>query len=73
VRQHSQVCLALCRFPKERAKVAFQLKLLIAPAGMGETFQVLIASRGVFLGSLAGQWTYQSAQFSLLFNTPEIS
>jgi SAM-dependent MidA family methyltransferase len=36
-----------CRVPQERAKVALQLKHLITPAGMGETFQVLIASRGV--------------------------
>ena len=43
-----------CRLLQERAKVALQLKHLIAPAGMGETFHVLIASRGVFLGSLAG-------------------
>ena len=36
-----------CRLPQERAKVALQLKHLITPAGMGENFQVLIASRGV--------------------------
>ena len=35
-----------CRFPQERAKVALQLKHLITPTGMGESFQVLIASRG---------------------------
>jgi SAM-dependent MidA family methyltransferase len=35
-----------CRLPQERAKVSLQLKHLITPAGMGETFQVLIASRG---------------------------
>jgi len=35
-----------CRLPQERAKVALQLKHLITPAGMGETFHVLIASRG---------------------------
>jgi SAM-dependent MidA family methyltransferase len=33
--------------PQERAKVALQLKHLATPAGMGETFQVLLASRGV--------------------------
>jgi len=33
------------RVPQERAKVALQLKHLITPAGMGESFQVLIASR----------------------------
>jgi SAM-dependent MidA family methyltransferase len=36
-----------CRVPQERAKVALQLKHLVTPAGMGETFQVLVASRGV--------------------------
>jgi len=33
--------------PQERAKVALQLKHLVTPAGMGESFQVLIASKGV--------------------------
>jgi SAM-dependent MidA family methyltransferase len=32
---------------EERAKVALQLKHLVTPAGMGENFQVLVASRGV--------------------------
>jgi SAM-dependent MidA family methyltransferase len=36
-----------CRRPEERTKVALQLKHLVAPAGTGETFQVLVASRGV--------------------------
>ena len=36
-----------CGLPQERAKVALQLKHLIAPGGMGETFQVLLLSRGV--------------------------
>ncbi len=36
-----------CRMPQERAKVALQLKHLITPGGMGENFQVLVASRGV--------------------------
>lgn len=36
-----------CRLPQERAKVALQLKHLISPEGIGETFQVLIASRGI--------------------------
>jgi SAM-dependent MidA family methyltransferase len=36
-----------CRLPQERAKVALQLKHLVTPAGMGERFQVLIASKGV--------------------------
>ncbi|HEX9109890.1 MAG TPA: SAM-dependent methyltransferase [Terriglobales bacterium] len=34
-----------CRLPQERAKVALQLKHLVTPAGMGEGFQVLVASR----------------------------
>jgi SAM-dependent MidA family methyltransferase len=36
-----------CRLPQERAKVAMQLKHLVTPAGMGESFQVLIASKGI--------------------------
>ncbi|HTR23600.1 MAG TPA: SAM-dependent methyltransferase [Terriglobales bacterium] len=36
-----------CRLPQERAKVALQLKHLVTPAGMGETFHVLVARRGV--------------------------
>ena len=36
-----------CRLPQERAKVAMQLKHLITPEGMGETFHVLLASKGV--------------------------
>jgi SAM-dependent MidA family methyltransferase len=36
-----------CRLPQERAKVALQLKHLVTPAGMGESFHVLIASRGI--------------------------
>jgi SAM-dependent MidA family methyltransferase len=35
-----------CRLPQERAKVALQLKQLVTPAGMGETFHVLVASKG---------------------------
>ena len=35
-----------CRLPQERAKVALQLKHLVTPAGMGENFRVLLASRG---------------------------
>ena len=38
-----------CRLPQERAKVALQLKHLVTPAGMGESFQVLVASKGVEL------------------------
>ena len=36
-----------CLRPEERTKVALQLKHLIAPSGTGETYQVLVASRGV--------------------------
>lgn len=36
-----------CRLPQERAKVALQLKHLVTPAGMGESFHVLVASNGV--------------------------
>jgi len=36
-----------CKLPQERAKVALQLKHLISPTGMGETFQVLLMSAGV--------------------------
>lgn len=36
-----------CRLPQEQAKVALQLKHLVTPAGMGESFQVLLASREV--------------------------
>jgi SAM-dependent MidA family methyltransferase len=47
--EHNQFADAFeeCRLPQERAKVALQLKHLVAPAGMGESFQVLIASKGV--------------------------
>jgi SAM-dependent MidA family methyltransferase len=36
-----------CRIPQEQAKVALQLKHLVTPVGMGENFQVLIASRAI--------------------------
>ncbi len=36
-----------CRLPQERAKVALQLKHLVSPEAMGETFQVLIANCGI--------------------------
>jgi len=35
-----------CRLPQERAKVALQLKHLVTPAGMGESFHVQVASKG---------------------------
>jgi len=46
-----------CRLPQERPKVALQLKHLVTPAGMGESFHVLVASKGVEeekVSSLAG-------------------
>ncbi len=46
-----------CRLPQERAKVTLQLKHLVTPAGMGESFHVLVASKGIEEGkvsSLAG-------------------
>jgi SAM-dependent MidA family methyltransferase len=36
-----------CELPQERAKVALQLKHLVTPAGMGESFQVMLLSKGV--------------------------
>ncbi len=36
-----------CRLPQERAKVALQLKHLVTPAGMGESFHVLIVGKDV--------------------------
>ncbi|MBZ5680691.1 MAG: SAM-dependent methyltransferase [Acidobacteriia bacterium] len=36
-----------CRLPQEHAKVALQLKHLVTPAGMGESFHVLVACKGV--------------------------
>jgi SAM-dependent MidA family methyltransferase len=36
-----------CRLPQERAKVALQLKHLVTPMGMGETFHVMISHKGV--------------------------
>jgi SAM-dependent MidA family methyltransferase len=41
-----------CRLPQERAKVALQLKHLVTPSGMGETFHVLVGSKGVERESL---------------------
>lgn len=43
-----------CVLPQERAKVALQLKQLISPAGMGETFQVLVMSHNVGEAQLSG-------------------
>jgi SAM-dependent MidA family methyltransferase len=35
-----------CRVPQERMKVTLQLKHVVTPIGLGENFQVLMASRG---------------------------
>jgi SAM-dependent MidA family methyltransferase len=43
-----------CRLPQERAKVALQLKHLVTPAGMGESFQVLVAAKGLVTERVAG-------------------
>ncbi len=43
-----------CRLPQERAKVALQLKHLVTPAGMGESFHVLVASKGVEAEKVSG-------------------
>jgi len=42
-----------CRLPQERAKVALQLKHLVTPAGMGESFHVMLASKGIDLNHVA--------------------
>jgi len=36
-----------CKLPQEQAKVALQLRHLVSPEGMGETFQVLVLSNGI--------------------------
>jgi SAM-dependent MidA family methyltransferase len=36
-----------CRLPQEHAKRALQLKHLATPAGLGESFHVLVASKGI--------------------------
>ncbi len=36
-----------CRLPQERAKVALQLKHLATPAGMGESYHVLVLAKGL--------------------------
>ena len=47
--EHNQFADAFeeCRLPQERAKVALQLKHLITPTGMGESFHVLIAAKDI--------------------------
>jgi SAM-dependent MidA family methyltransferase len=41
-----------CQLPQERAKVALQLKHLVTPSGMGESFHVLVASKNVELATV---------------------
>lgn len=43
-----------CRLPQERTKVALQLKYLVTPAGMGESFHVLVASKGIATAHVKG-------------------
>lgn len=40
-----------CRLPQERAKVALQLKHLVTPAGMGESFHVMVGWKGIERGA----------------------
>jgi SAM-dependent MidA family methyltransferase len=40
--------------PQELAKIALQLKHLVTPAGMGETFHVLVLARGISARGLSG-------------------
>ena len=57
-----------CRLPQERAKVALQLKHLITPEGMGENFQILMASRKLDpkrIATLSGM-TFGSTRFAVL-------
>jgi SAM-dependent MidA family methyltransferase len=42
-----------CRLPQEHAKVALQLKHLVTPAGMGESFHALIASKEIEEGRVS--------------------
>jgi len=58
-----------CRIPQERAKAALQLKHLVTPVGMGENFQVLIASRAVDarkMAALSGLSFGRGSQLSAL-------
>ena len=43
-----------CVLPQERVKVTLQLKHLISPDGLGESFQALVLSRGVEGAGLSG-------------------
>jgi SAM-dependent MidA family methyltransferase len=70
--EHNQFADAFedCRLPQERAKVALQLKHLVTPAGMGESFHVFVASKGIeaekaaALAGLSFGRTAQSRAFS---------
>ena len=58
-----------CRIPQERAKVTLQLKHLVTPVGMGENFQVLIASQAVDpkkMAALSGLSFGNSSQLSVV-------
>jgi SAM-dependent MidA family methyltransferase len=58
-----------CRLPQERAKVALQLKHLITPEGMGENFQILMASRKLDpkrIATLSGMTFGSSSRFAVL-------
>ncbi len=57
-----------CRLPQERAKVALQLKHLITPEGMGENFQILMASRKLDpkrIATLSGMTFGSSSRFAV--------
>ncbi|HVI10992.1 MAG TPA: SAM-dependent methyltransferase [Candidatus Binatia bacterium] len=43
-----------CRLPQERAKRALQLKHLVTPAGMGESFHMLVAGKGIEPEEMSG-------------------
>ena len=43
-----------CKLPQEHAKRVLQLKHLVTPAGMGETFQVLVMGKGVGAAGISG-------------------
>jgi SAM-dependent MidA family methyltransferase len=54
--EHNQFADAFedARLPQERAKVALQLKHLVTPAGMGESFHVLVGSKNADATTLSG-------------------
>jgi SAM-dependent MidA family methyltransferase len=58
-----------CRLLQERTKVALQLKHLITPEGMGENFQILMASRKLDpkrIATLSGMIFGSSSRFAVL-------